>query len=66
MKKESFRMEQRSVILFLVAEKCKQCEIYRRMYDVCGKAYFNKKKKVFTYGLNMGLPLRVWVLKDSL
>ena len=28
---ESSRLEQKSVIKFLVAEKCKPCEIYRRM-----------------------------------
>ena len=28
------RLEKRSFIKFLVAEKCKTCEMYRRMYDV--------------------------------
>ena len=31
---ESARLEQRSVIKFLLAEKCKQCEIYKTMCDV--------------------------------
>ena len=35
-----FRLEQRSVIKFLVTEKCKPCESYRRMCDVRGA--FNK------------------------
>ena len=33
-KAEFLRLELRSVIKFLVAEKCKPCEIYRRMCDV--------------------------------
>ena len=40
---ESSRLEQRSVIKFLVAEKCKPCEIYRRMSDVYGEACFSEK-----------------------
>ena len=31
---EYSRLELRSVINFLVAEKCKSCEIYKRMCDV--------------------------------
>ena len=38
-----FRFEQRSVTKFLVAEKCKQCEIYRRMCDVYEDACLNQK-----------------------
>ena len=38
------KLEQRSAIKFLLAEKCKACEIYRRMYDVNGEAYFSPKK----------------------
>ena len=53
---ECSRLEQRSVIKFLVAEKCKSCEIYRRMFNVFGEASFSKK--IFTNELNMGLPLR--------
>ena len=40
-----FRLEQRSVIKFLVAEKCKPSEIYSIMYNECGEACFIKKKK---------------------
>ena len=36
---ECSRLEQRSVIKFLVAEKCKPCEIYRRIYDVYTKKH---------------------------
>ena len=53
------RLEQRSVIKFLVTEKCKQCEIYKRMCDVYGKACFSLK--MFTNGLNIGLLLRAWM-----
>ena len=38
-----------------MVEKCKPCEIDRRMYDVYVEAGFNQK--MFTNGLNMGLPL---------
>ena len=38
------RFEQRSVIKFLVPEKCKPCEIYRKMYDVLEEACLRKKK----------------------
>ena len=34
------RLEQRSVMKFLLAEKCKQCEIYRRKWDVYKEAWF--------------------------
>ena len=40
---ECSRHEQRSVIKFLLAEKCKQYELYRRMCDVYGEACFRKK-----------------------
>ena len=40
---ESLRLEQRSVIKFLVAEKCKPCEIYRRLCDVYETASFSQK-----------------------
>ena len=33
----------KSVIKSLVAEKCKPCEIYRRMCDVYRQAYFNSE-----------------------
>ena len=37
----------------MVAEKCKPCEIYRRICDDYGEAHFSQK--MFTNGLNMGL-----------
>ena len=48
------QIEQRSVIKYLLAEKCKTCEKYR-ICDVYGKACFSQT--ISTYGLNMGLPL---------
>ena len=30
------RLQQRFVMKFLLAEKCKQCEIYRRVCDIKG------------------------------
>ena len=33
-------LEQESLIKYLVAEKCKQCEIYERMFDVYEAACF--------------------------
>ena len=39
---ECSRLEQRSVIKFLVAEKCKPYGIYRRMCDVT-EVYFSKR-----------------------
>ena len=38
---ECSRLEQRSIINVLVAEKCKPCEIYRRMCNVYGEVRFN-------------------------
>ena len=35
-----FRLKQRSVIKFLVAEKCKPCEVYRIVCDVYGEVCF--------------------------
>ena len=55
-KLECSRLEQWCVIHFLVAEKCKLSEIYKRMCDVLREANFNKKK-MFTNGLNMSSPL---------
>ena len=40
---ECSRVEQRSVIQHLVAEKWKQCEIYRRVVDVYREASISKK-----------------------
>ena len=56
-----FRIKQRSAIKFWVSEKCKQCELYKRMWDLYGKACFSKK--IFTKWLNMGLPGEAWVKK---
>ena len=55
-------LEQKSVIKFLVIGKCKPWEIYRRMCDVYGEDCFSKKK-FFTNGLNIVLPLGAWVEK---
>ena len=44
------RLGQRSVIKFLVAEKSKPCEIYRRMCDVYGEACFSQN--IFPNELN--------------
>ena len=51
---ECSRLEQRSVIKFLVAEKCNPCETYRKMYDVFRETYFIEKK-MFTNWLKIGL-----------
>ena len=55
------QIEQRSVIKFLVAEKCNLCKIYRRMCDVLGEASFSQK--LFTSGRNVDLPLRTFAEK---
>ena len=47
------KLEERSVITFLVAEKCKPCEIYRRISDVYGEACFNQN--IVVNRLNIGL-----------
>ena len=49
---ECSRLEQRSVIKFLLVEKCKPYEIYKRMCNECWEACFCFKK-MFTNGLNM-------------
>ena len=54
------RLEQRSVIKFLVTEKCKLYEIYRRICNMYNEACFNKKK--FTNGRNMDLQLQAWAV----
>ena len=38
-----FRLEQRSVIQYSVAEACKACEIYLRMWDAYRGEYDDKK-----------------------
>ena len=40
---DGFRLEKRSVRKSLLAEKCKPCEIYRRMWDVNGEACLSQK-----------------------
>ena len=51
-------LEQRSVIKFWAAEKCKPCEIYRR--DMYGEACFSLKKLKFSENV------WVWVEKSVL
>ena len=46
---ECIRFQQRSVIKVLVTEKCKPCEIYRRICYVYGKVCFCKKKLVYKW-----------------
>ena len=58
---ECSRLEQRSVIKLFLIEKCKPCEICRRMCNVCGEALF--PQKMFTNELNIGLSLQTWVKK---
>ena len=58
---ESSRLEQRSVIRCLVAEKYKQYEIYKRMYNVYREKIF-VKERMYTNGINMGFPLQAWVV----
>ena len=50
---ECSRLDQRFLMKILVTENCKSCEINWRMLYVC--------RRLFTNGLNMGLPL--WVEK---
>ena len=58
-KTECSGVEQRSILKFLVAKKCKPWEIYRRMWNVYGEVCFSKK--IFTNRLNMSFPLRAWI-----
>ena len=60
---ECSRLEQRSVIIFLVSEKCKPREIYRRMCDVYGEAYFSQKY-VYQW-TKCGFATMSLILKDS-
>ena len=48
------RFKKISVIKFLIAKKYKPYEIYWRMCDVHGEAYFSQN--MFTNRLNIGLP----------
>ena len=51
-------LEQKSVIKFLVAQKCKPYQIYRRKCDVYGDAFFLViNKRMFTNGLSKALLL---------
>ena len=50
------QIEQRSFIKYLLAEKCKLCEIYQRMCEGYREACFSQKK-IYKW-LNMGLPLQ--------
>ena len=47
--KKCSRLEQRSVIIFLMAEKCKQCKIYRKMCDMCTKKHVLVKKNIYKW-----------------
>ena len=47
-----------------MAEKCKPREIYKTICGLYGEAYFSQK--MFSNGLNMGLPLRAWVEKQTI
>ena len=38
------QIEQRSFIKYLLAEKCKRCEIYQRMCEGYREACFSQKK----------------------
>ena len=55
------KLEQKSIIKLLMAEKSKPCEIYKRICGVYGEACFNQK--MFTNGINMGLLLQAWFKK---
>ena len=50
-------LEQRSVIKFLVAEKSKLCEIYKRMGDAYREACFSQK-------MFANMCLSLWALVD--
>ena len=52
---------QRSVITVLMAENCKLCEFYLRMYVVYGEGCCSPL--VFINGLKLGLTRRAWVKK---
>ena len=49
---EYFSLEQRSVIKFLMSEKCKLYEIYRGMRDIFGEICFSQK--MFANGIDIG------------
>ena len=54
---ECSRLEQRFVMKYLVTEKCKLYDIYKRIYDVYGEQCYSQTK-MFTIGLKMGLLLQ--------
>ena len=58
---ECFRLKQRSVIKFLLVEKSKPYEIYRKICDVHREECFSQK--MFANRLNMGLSLSAWIKK---
>ena len=58
---ECSKLEQRSVMKFLMAEKHKACEIHRRMCDVYEEACLSQK--MFINGWDRGLPLQARVEK---
>ena len=60
-KTDSSKLEQWSVIKFLLAKKYKQCKIYRRMCDVYREVCLSQE--MFTKGVNMGLLLQAQVGK---
>ena len=59
---EYCRLEQRSVIKFLVTKKCNLCEIYR-MRDVYEEVCASQK--IFTNDLNNGFYITILSQKDS-
>ena len=52
---EYCRHEQRSLIKSFVDDRCKPCDLYKRMYDMFGEECFSKKN-CLEIGLNMNLP----------
>ena len=50
-KTECSSLKQTSVIKLLVAEKCKQCEIYTKMCVVYGEACFSRLSGWYFYGI---------------
>ena len=62
--KQCSGLKQRFIIKPLITEKCKLCEIYRRMCNIYGESCFSIKKK-FTNELKIVLPLQAWVEKTA-
>ena len=60
---ESFRLEQRSVIRFLMAEKYKPCEIYRKMCNMYGEDFL-LKKSIYWWAKH-GFALQLYDIKYS-